>query len=156
MTAKKRPEELSYLARLPENGNPLADCVRHFGTKSELARYLGLGKIDPHTGQSDGGRQVLSEWFRRGAIPKKYIIPLNKATGIALEVLMSNFEPYRPGRRVAEDKIEAVPAVEYPVADPLPAKTVEGGDTSALSKKKPATTKKAAALKAAKAGKKPS
>lgn len=146
MTKKKNPSELSYLSKLPENC-ALSDAVRHFGTKTALAKHLGLGRINKKNGQMEGDRQVVSEWFRRGSIPKKYVLPLHQATGIPLTALLADFTPYTPQTEKAREKAEPAKAASKVVRKkaaapaPSPAKV----EVPSALQKKPAKPKKTTA-----------
>lgn len=137
MTKKKDVSELSYLSKLPENC-ALSDAVRFFGTKTALAKALGLGKVNPKNGQMEGDRQVVSEWFRRGAIPRKYVVPIHEKTGIALAELLQDFTPYTP--QTEKKKAKAAKEEQAPAVTPEP--VVD--DVLAVLKKKPAARRKKA------------
>lgn len=71
------------LDSLPQ-GAALSEAVVMCGSKSELARRLGI-----HRGN-------VSEWFRNGGVPPAYAIRINKMLGIDLVWLLQRFTPYRP------------------------------------------------------------
>lgn len=126
MTKKKAVEELSFLSRMPQDNNPLAEAIMISGaiSKSHFAEMLGLGKVGPN-GKVTGARQSVSEWFRSGSIPKGQALAIHKLTKgkVSLERLLSKFDPYKPeksekGAAVAEEKTaeEVAPAVVVPAA----------------------------------------
>ena len=120
MTKKKAPGALARLGKLPEGECGLADAVRIAGSKSELARKLGLGTTDPRTGQKRNDRQVVSEWFRRGAIPRQYVLRIHELTGVPIALLLTPFPPYRPASKndgdEANDAVPDTPATATPLA----------------------------------------
>jgi transcriptional regulator with XRE-family HTH domain len=71
------------LDRLPQ-GLALSDAVMHFGGSTRLAEALGVS------------RQLVSEWFRSGSIPKHAAVRIHELTGISLIRLLQPFPKHQP------------------------------------------------------------